>query len=144
MKPACFQWVPSCRTRGKGHKEKHKSFSLDRNRFYTVRVTEHSHRLPRTLVESPSFEKLKRYLHMVFGKQLISLPRHSKACLISEKEEPMNKNKSALIIWSSAHISSSKGRYAQTHRFSHYCGTQEHKENNLQYFIAIKITSWFF
>lgn len=52
---------------------------------------------------------------MVLDKQLISLPSHSKACLISEKEEPMNKL--ALIIWNCAHISSSKGRYAHTHGF---------------------------
>lgn len=104
--------------------------SLDSNHLYTVRVTKHWCRLSRTLMESASLEKLKSHLNMVLGKQLISLPRHSKACLISEKEEPMNRF--ALTIWNSAHISSSKGRYARTHGFSHYCGRQQCKGNNLQ------------
>lgn len=83
-------------------------------------------------MESASLEKLKSHLNMVLGKQLISLPSHSKVCLNSEKEELMNKNKLAQIIWNSTHISSSKGRYAHTHGFSHYCGTQQCKGNNLQ------------
>lgn len=48
------------------------------------------------------------------------------------------------IIWNSAHISSSKGRYAHIHGFSHYCGTREHKGNNLWSCTAIKITSDFY
>lgn len=92
MEPGFFQWVPSDRIRGKGHKQKHKSFPLDSNHFYTLTVTEHWHSLPRRLVESASLEKLKNHLNMVLGKQLISLPSHSKACLNSEKEEAVNKN----------------------------------------------------
>ena len=63
--------------------------------------------MPREVVEFPSLETFKSCLGMVLGNWLaVSLHRHSRACLISEKEEPMNENKSAVIIWNSAHISS--------------------------------------
>ena len=46
--------VPSARTRGNGHKLKHRRLCLDiRKHLFTVRVM---HRLPREVVESPSLE----------------------------------------------------------------------------------------
>jgi len=49
--------VLSDRTRSNGHKLKHGRFCLNiRNHFFTVTVTKHRHRLPREVVESPSFK----------------------------------------------------------------------------------------
>jgi len=61
-----FSVVPSDRTRGSGHKLKLRKFQLNmRKNNFTVRVTEHWHRLPREAVESPSLEILKTLLDKV-------------------------------------------------------------------------------
>ncbi|KFQ73384.1 hypothetical protein N335_12786, partial [Phaethon lepturus] len=46
-----------------GHKLQHRKFHLNvRKNFFTVRVVEHWHRLPREAVESPSLETFKTQL----------------------------------------------------------------------------------
>jgi len=58
--------VPSDRTRGNGHKLKHKKFQLNtKKKFFTLRVTEHWNRLPREVVESPSLETFKTHMDAV-------------------------------------------------------------------------------
>ena len=63
--------VCSARTRGDGHKLKHRRVLLNiRKHFFTVSVTDHWPRLPRDIVESPSLEIFKTQLDTVLGNWL--------------------------------------------------------------------------
>ena len=66
-----FPVVPSDRTRGNGHKLKHRKLQLNlRKNFFPLRVTEPWHRLPRKVVESPSLEIFKTLPDVVLCSHL--------------------------------------------------------------------------
>jgi len=61
-----FLVLPSDKTRGNGDKMKNRSLRLRiRKHFFTVRVAENWHKLPREVVDSPSLAIFESHLDMV-------------------------------------------------------------------------------
>jgi len=66
-----LQVAPSDRTRGNGHKLKHRKFRLNtRKNFFPLRVMEHWNRLPREVAEFPSLEIFKTRLDKILRSLL--------------------------------------------------------------------------
>jgi len=66
-----FSVVLSDRTRSNGHKLKHSRICLNiRKRCFTVRVTEHWHKLPSEVVEAPSLETFRSHPDTALGNWL--------------------------------------------------------------------------
>ena len=66
-----FPVMPNGRTEGNRHKLKHRRLPLNlRKPFFSVRVTEHWHRLPGDVVESLCLEILRSHLDVVLGNWL--------------------------------------------------------------------------
>ncbi|KAK4816073.1 hypothetical protein QYF61_011297, partial [Mycteria americana] len=75
---AIFKWCP-------GHTVKHRRFPLNiRKHFFTVRVTEHWHRLPREVVESPSLEMFKSHLDMCRRMFFMDLIDYMVKCVLCQ------------------------------------------------------------
>ena len=61
-KARLFSAVHGYRTRGNGHKLKHRKFCTNVHENFTVRVMEHWNRLPREAVQSLALETFKTHL----------------------------------------------------------------------------------
>mgnify|MGYP001858293534 CR=1 FL=1 len=57
-----FSVVLSNKAVGNGHQLEHMKFHTNMRKNFTLRVTEHWHRLPREVAESPSLEIFKIHL----------------------------------------------------------------------------------